>query len=203
MTTERITVTAADLQPGDVVVEAPRYAAMIGPGHVVERVTPFVDVDSYFFKPDAEFIVERPVPTATLTFDVPESKREAVEQAVQRVLAQPKVGDRADRNVLAEAFIRGIEVGADEPTLVGDGDAMYEAFRSWASRGYPPVKVGDRVRRTLPHGPGDGGRGRYYEPGATGTVTDTFLDGRVSVKAHGSYMVNRTWRAGSFEVVPS
>lgn len=39
---------------------------------------------------------------------------------------------RLERNRLAEAFIRGIEAGAEEPTLAGDGDAMYEAFRRWA-----------------------------------------------------------------------
>lgn len=38
---------------------------------------------------------------------------------------------RSERNRLAEAFIRGIETGAEEPTLAGDGDAMYEAFQRW------------------------------------------------------------------------
>lgn len=39
--------------------------------------------------------------------------------------------DRAERNVLAEAFIRGVEAGADDPAIAGDGDAMYAAFRAW------------------------------------------------------------------------
>lgn len=38
---------------------------------------------------------------------------------------------RTERNRLAEAFIRGIEIGAEFPSLAGDGDAMYEAFRQW------------------------------------------------------------------------
>lgn len=38
---------------------------------------------------------------------------------------------RSLRNLLAEAFIRGLEVGADDPELAGDGDAMYQAFRDW------------------------------------------------------------------------
>lgn len=37
-----------------------------------------------------------------------------------------------ERNRLAEAFIRGVEAGAEEPSLAGDGDAMYQAFRLWA-----------------------------------------------------------------------
>lgn len=38
---------------------------------------------------------------------------------------------REHRNQLAEAFIRGLEVGANEPDLAGEGDAMYAAFRRW------------------------------------------------------------------------
>lgn len=38
---------------------------------------------------------------------------------------------RSEKNRMAEAFIRGIQAGADEPELAGDGDAMYQAFRSW------------------------------------------------------------------------
>lgn len=39
---------------------------------------------------------------------------------------------RTERNRIAEAFIRGIQIGADDPELAGDGDAMYAAFRQWA-----------------------------------------------------------------------
>lgn len=35
------------------------------------------------------------------------------------------------RNQLAEAFLRGIEAGAESPELSGDGDAMYQAFKDW------------------------------------------------------------------------
>jgi hypothetical protein len=38
---------------------------------------------------------------------------------------------RPERNVLAEAFIRGLERGANEPDIAGDGEAMYQAFRDW------------------------------------------------------------------------
>jgi hypothetical protein len=44
----------------------------------------------------------------------------------------PLTTEHLHRNRLAEAFIRGIEAGAEEPSLAGDGDAMYEAFRRWA-----------------------------------------------------------------------
>lgn len=46
------------------------------------------------------------------------------------------VAGRTERNRLAEAFIRGVEAGAERPDLAGDGDAMYEAFRQWI--GDPP-----------------------------------------------------------------
>jgi hypothetical protein len=41
------------------------------------------------------------------------------------------VAGRSLRNQLAEAFIRGVEAGAERPELAGDGDAMYAAFRGW------------------------------------------------------------------------
>lgn len=47
------------------------------------------------------------------------------------VIRQTGACFRFDRNHLAEAFIRGLQRGADEPELAGDGDAMYQAFRDW------------------------------------------------------------------------
>lgn len=49
------------------------------------------------------------------------------------MIEQPVIlKERVDRNRLAEAFIRGIEVGAEYQDLAGDGDAMYDEFRKWA-----------------------------------------------------------------------
>lgn len=41
---------------------------------------------------------------------------------------------RTERNRLAEAFIAGLQRGADQPDVTGDGDAMYQAFRDWIDR---------------------------------------------------------------------
>lgn len=41
---------------------------------------------------------------------------------------------RTLRNQLAEAFICGMQVGAEQPDLTGDGDEMYQAFRDWIDR---------------------------------------------------------------------
>lgn len=35
------------------------------------------------------------------------------------------------RDIACEAFIRGIEEGAEDPQLAGDGRDMYEAFKEW------------------------------------------------------------------------
>ncbi len=45
---------------------------------------------------------------------------------------------RTERNKLAEAFIRGIQVGANEPDIAGDGDKMYQAFRNWIDERWSP-----------------------------------------------------------------
>ena len=50
---------------------------------------------------------------------------------IEGVVECDHLAGRSERNVLAEAFIRGIEAGAEEPWLAGDGDAMYAAFRRW------------------------------------------------------------------------
>lgn len=42
---------------------------------------------------------------------------------------------RTERNRLAEAFIRGMQAGAEHPQDTGDGDAMYQRFRDWTSEG--------------------------------------------------------------------
>lgn len=41
---------------------------------------------------------------------------------------------KSQRDRLAEAFIRGLEVGAETPSLAGDGDEMYQAFRDWMDK---------------------------------------------------------------------
>lgn len=50
---------------------------------------------------------------------------------------------RLRRNQLAEAFIRGFEAGAERPEDAGDGDAMYQAFRSWSGRSAALSDEGD------------------------------------------------------------
>ena len=43
--------------------------------------------------------------------------------AVEPLVATP--------DIIAEAFIRGMEAGAERPDDAGDGDAMGQAFRAW------------------------------------------------------------------------
>lgn len=78
MTTERITVRAADLQPGDRIVQGVRPGYFGMEARRVLEVISTVRVNGIDFRHDEEFIVDRPLPTTTLTFDVPEAKREAV-----------------------------------------------------------------------------------------------------------------------------
>jgi hypothetical protein len=58
---------------------------------------------------------------------------------------------RSVRDKLAEAFIRGLEVGAEAPWLASDGDAMGDAFRTWAARRHEhdlPSEVAESVPRS-------------------------------------------------------
>ena len=52
-----------------------------------------------------------------------------------RDLVVTSVNQRVTNNRLAEAFIRGMEAGAEEPELCGDGDAMYKRFKKWLEEG--------------------------------------------------------------------
>lgn len=54
------------------------------------------------------------------------------------IVVKPSKVIRIERNCLAEAFIRGIELGAEYPYLAGDGDAMYSEFRDWVDREHEP-----------------------------------------------------------------
>ncbi len=64
------------------------------------------------------------------------------------------------RSELAEAFIRGVEYGAEFPDVASDGDAMYEAFRQWVA--LPPDAVQVIPNPAAPSPPCDGiGRSPY------------------------------------------
>lgn len=93
MTTERITVKATDLQPGDRIYRGPWRGSSGGEGLTVktaeQRVRFTTDRYNMTFDADTEFIIDRPLPTVTI--EIPRDVAVAYAAAAQTASAAASV----------------------------------------------------------------------------------------------------------------
>lgn len=64
--------------------------------------------------------------------------------AIERGAApvQGSIPRAVSRGKRAEAYIRGMQAGFENPELCGDGDAMYQSFREWTEDDIPHCDEG-------------------------------------------------------------